>query len=66
MPIEYLLLETDAPDQPDAWHRGQRNEPSRLTVVRDVVAQLRRQPPEDIARAATDNARRLFGLLSTV
>lgn len=62
MPIEYLLLETDAPDQPDASHRGQRNEPARLTVVRDEVAQLRRQSPEDIARATADNARRLFGI----
>ena len=30
MPLEYLLLETDAPDQPDAGIRGQRNEPARL------------------------------------
>ena len=30
MPIEQLLLETDAPDQPGAGHRGERNEPAHL------------------------------------
>lgn len=62
MPLDFLLLETDAPDQPDAGIRGQRNEPSRLTVVRDVIAELRRASPDDIAAATTRNAERLFGL----
>ena len=62
MPLEYLLLETDAPDQPDAGIRGQRNEPACLAAVLDAVAALRRQPREDIARATTANAARLFGL----
>ena len=62
MPIEFLLLETDAPDQPDALHRGQRNEPSRLTVVRDCVAELRSSPPDALAQATHDNAIRLFAL----
>ncbi len=64
MPLEYLLLETDAPDQPDADIRGQRNEPARLPVVLRTVAALRGQPEADIARATTANARRLFGLPS--
>lgn len=62
MPLEYLLLETDSPDQPDAQHRGQRNEPSRLTNVLHTIAQLRRQDPEDIAATTTANAERLFAL----
>lgn len=62
MPIEHLLLETDAPDQPDATIRGQRNEPARLAVVLDEVAKLRDEDPEAIARATTANAQRLFGL----
>lgn len=64
MPLEYLLLETDAPDQPDADIRGQRNEPARLPVVLRTVAALRGQPEAEIARATTANARRLFGLPS--
>ncbi|MBY4597192.1 TatD family hydrolase [bacterium BD-1] len=61
MPIEWLLLETDAPDQPDAAHRGERNEPGRLPNVLAVVAQLRGQAPEDVAAATRANAERLFG-----
>lgn len=62
MPLEQLLLETDAPDQPDAGIRGERNEPSRLPVILDAVARLRGQPAEDIAAQTTTNAKRLFGL----
>jgi len=62
MPIEFLLLETDAPDQPDAFHRGERNEPSRLTVVRDCVAELRRMSPEAVATSTSNNTARLFAL----
>ena len=63
MPLEFLLLETDAPDQPDADHRGQRNEPARLV---DVLA---RRSPHCAARTARStrdrhaaNAERLFAL----
>ena len=60
--LDRLLLETDAPDQPDADHRGQRNEPARLRLVCDTVAELRGIAPEEVAAATTENARRLFGL----
>ncbi len=62
MPLEYLLLETDSPDQPDAAHCGQRNEPARLIEALGCVAELRDQPRNDIAQATTANARRLFGI----
>ena len=62
MPLQFLLLETDAPDQPDAGIPGQRNEPARLTRVLETVAQLRGQDPAEIAAATTANAERLFGL----
>ncbi|GAB1407291.1 TatD family hydrolase [Thermomonas brevis] len=62
MPLEQLLLETDAPDQPDAGHRGQRNEPALLPRVLAVVAELRGEPVEAIAAATTANAERLFRL----
>jgi TatD DNase family protein len=62
MPLEQLLLETDAPDQPDVDHRGERNEPAYLTKVLGVVAELRGVPPELLATATTGNAERLFNL----
>ena len=62
MPLDYLLLETDAPDQPDAGIRGQRNEPARLPVVRDVIADLRGITADEVSQATTRNAERLFNL----
>jgi TatD DNase family protein len=62
MPLERLLLETDAPDQPLSTHRGQRNEPARMVEVARVVASLRGMAPEELAAATTGNARALFGL----
>jgi len=61
MPIEQLLLETDAPDQPDSGHRGQRNEPARIVTVLHAIARLRDEDPARIADATTSNAERLFG-----
>lgn len=62
MPLEQLLLETDSPDQPDASHRGERNEPARLVNVLDVVAELRGMHREELAAATTANALGLFEL----
>ena len=62
MPLEHLLLETDAPDQPDADIRGERNEPARLTVVCATIAALRGVDEMTVAEATSANARRLFAL----
>ncbi|KRG68838.1 TatD family hydrolase [Pseudoxanthomonas dokdonensis] len=62
MPLEYLLLETDAPDQPDAGIRGQRNEPARLATIAATIAGLRGETVEHVAAVTTRNAMRLFAL----
>ena len=62
LPAESLLLETDAPDQPGARHKGRRNEPAFLVEVLNSIAALRGDDPEALARSTTANARRLFGL----
>jgi TatD DNase family protein len=62
MPVEFLLLETDSPDQPDSAARGARNEPARLVEVVRTIATLRGQTPDDVAAATTANAERLFRL----
>lgn len=62
LPLEALLVETDAPDQPDHLHRGERNEPAYIGEVVNTIARLRGLPPEDIAVATCENARRLFNL----
>ncbi|HEY6895086.1 MAG TPA: TatD family hydrolase, partial [Rhodanobacteraceae bacterium] len=62
MPIEWLLLETDSPDQPLYGHQGRRNEPALLVGVLDGVAELRGESRESIAAATSANAERLFNL----
>lgn len=63
MPLEQLLLETDAPDQPGTMHRGERNEPAYLPEVLDVIAGLRGMEREALAAATTANAERLFAIV---
>jgi len=60
IPLESLLLETDAPDQPDSLHNAERNEPSYLINVLNFIAELRKESPDEIAKQTTANARLLF------
>ncbi len=62
LPLTALLLETDAPDQPDTLHNGQRNQPAYLVDVWRNLSQLRDEDPADIALATTRNAIDLFRL----
>lgn len=62
LPLDGLLLESDAPDQPPSAHVGQRNEPAYLPEILACVATLRGANPAVIAAATTANARRLFRL----
>jgi len=62
MPIEYLLLESDAPDQPLSTHRGERNEPAYVAEVLQHVAALRGETLEAVAAATIANVRNLFGI----
>jgi TatD DNase family protein len=66
MPLEFLLLETDSPDQPLHGHQGARNEPALLVEVCDCVAKLRGVERAEIAAATTANAERLFALPASV
>lgn len=62
IPLENLLIETDAPDQPSIYHRHQRNEPAYLPEVLTALAALRQQTIEEVAAVTTANAIRLFSL----
>ena len=65
MPLDCLLLETDAPDQPDADIRGQRNEPARLSYICDTIAGLRGMDPLEVAAQTSRNAEVLFRIAPT-
>lgn len=62
LPLDRLLLETDAPYLAPVPHRGQENEPAYVRDVAEYVAWLRNCTVEEIAKATTDNFFRLFGL----
>lgn len=62
LPLEALMLETDSPDMPLSGYQGQRNEPARLALILDVVAQLRGMRPRDLALSTEAMARQLFRL----
>lgn len=62
LPLEWLVLETDAPDMPLAGCQGQRNEPSQVAEVAALIAELRTQPIEYIAEVTTATAQQLLRL----
>lgn len=62
LPIEKILLETDAPDQPDASHHLQRNEPAYIYTVAKKIADLKNSSLESVSKQTTKNARKLFNI----
>lgn len=66
LPADALLIETDAPDQPGAAHRGERNEPAWLSEVLAALAAVRAESPEQLTKVTADNARNLFSLPSNL
>lgn len=62
IPLEQLLIETDAPYLAPAPHRGKRNEPAYLLETAKSIASLRGQSLDSLAAATTSNARTFFNI----
>jgi len=62
LPLEQLLVETDAPLLAPEGHRGRRNVPARVALVGEVLAGAQGRPVEEVARVTGANACELFGL----
>ncbi|MBI3965880.1 MAG: TatD family hydrolase [Chloroflexi bacterium] len=61
-PLDRLLVETDAPYLSPEPFRGRRNEPARVRVVAEYLAELREVSYTEVAEATTANVRTLFAL----
>lgn len=62
VPLEKMVLETDAPFLTPAPYRGTMCEPKHVRVTAEFLANLRGESLNDLARATTANANKLFGL----
>jgi TatD DNase family protein len=62
LPLERLMVETDAPLLAPQGHRGRRNEPGWVNLVGDALAAIHEKPAEEVARITSQNARTLFRL----
>jgi TatD DNase family protein len=62
VPLDRLLVETDAPYLAPTPFRGKRNEPAYVRNTAETLASVRNLSLEEIARVTTENARRLFRL----
>ncbi|OBF04228.1 DNAase [Mycobacterium sp. ACS4054] len=62
IPLDQLLVETDAPFLTPHPYRGSPNEPYCLPYTVRAIAELVGRPAEELARATTSNARRVYGM----
>lgn len=62
VPLECLLLETDAPYLSPVPHRGQRNEPSYIPLIAQKIADLKEVSLDEVAAVTTTSARSLFSI----
>ena len=60
MPLDRLLVETDAPYMAPVPMRGKRNEPAFVRFIAEKVAELRSMTLADVARATTTNAEAIY------
>lgn len=62
VPLERIVLETDAPYLTPVPFRGKRNESAHIPLIAAKVAELKEVPIEEVASVTTTNARNLFGI----
>lgn len=62
VPLDRLLVETDAPYLTPHPFRGKRNEPKLVRLVAEEIAQLRGISVEEVEKATTENAKRIYNI----
>ncbi len=62
LPLESIILETDAPYLTPKSHRGQRNEPAYMVEVAEKIAEWKNLSVDEVADITTSNAKKLFNI----
>jgi TatD DNase family protein len=60
IPLEFLVMETDAPYLAPSPYRGKRNQSAYLALVRDKIAECYQVSAAEISRITTQNAKAVF------
>jgi TatD DNase family protein len=63
IPLERMLIESEAPFMVPAIHRGKRNKPSYINETASFIAEMREMPVEELTEKLFENSLRFFGLL---
>ena len=62
IPLEHLVLETDAPYLAPHPYRGKRNESSYLKIIAHKLADIKQVTIEEVAEITTENSKQIFGV----
>lgn len=60
VPMDYIVLETDAPYLTPVPHRGKRNESGYIPLIAEKVAELKQISLEEVGRITTENSGKIF------
>ncbi len=60
LPMEFIMIETDAPYMAPTPYRGKRNHSGYVYYVAEKIAELKNLPVEDVIAITTENGKRLF------
>lgn len=62
IPLEKILIETDAPFVSPKSHRGQRNEPSFITETLSIISDIKSKKEDEVRGLLLTNTQRIFGI----
>ena len=62
VPLEKLMIETDAPYLAPVPYRGKRNDSGYVHLVAEKIAQIKGMTAEEVEQATWDNGKRFFGI----
>jgi TatD DNase family protein len=62
MPLERMLIESESPFMTPSYYKGKRNRPSYIHSTAEFIADLRRQPLEEVAEILFQNSLKFFNI----